>query len=49
MNYITNPNNSKFISFSFWVHFETVLALIAQQSGQHVSEDNEKINPLVQS
>jgi hypothetical protein len=49
MNYITNPNNSKFISFSFWVHFETVLASIAQQSGQHVSEDNEKINPLVQS
>jgi hypothetical protein len=49
MNYITNPNDSKFISFSFWVPFETDLALISQQSGQYVSEDNEKINPSVQS
>jgi hypothetical protein len=49
MNYITYLNDSKFISFSFWVPFETVLALIPQQSDQHVSEDNEKINPSVQS
>jgi hypothetical protein len=49
MNYITNLNNSKFICFSFWVPFQTVLASISQQSGQHVSEDNEKINPSVQS